>query len=238
MIEEIYGIKYELPEKPKLIEIGNSELDKEEQYFRLTQLPDYLRDVEFDDNGNAIYNEQQEEFIVKEIKRINEGYWFFNYGEPTYITGLHYFYLNYWTLEDGSKPDYREVDRRWFYYQDHCETLNHCFGIVRIKKRREGATSQATCYLVWKSITKKKSFCGIVSKTGKDASDAFIYMVMNGYRSLPVYLKPRAEDEDTKTELVFREKKSRKIKYLFSFYHNFCLKKSILKLKRFQLSIF
>ena len=212
MIEEIYGIKYELPEKPKLIEIGNSELDKEEQYFRLTKLPDYLRDVEFDDNGNAIYNEQQEEFIVKEIKRINEGYWFFNNGEPTYITGLHYFYLNYWTLEDGSKPDYREVDRRWFYYQDHCETLNHCFGIVRIKKRREGATSQATCYLVWKSITKKKSFCGIVSKTGKDASDAFIYMVMNGYRSLPVYLKPRAEDEDTKTELVFREKKSRKIK--------------------------
>jgi CRISPR/Cas system-associated exonuclease Cas4 (RecB family) len=35
-------------------------------------------------------------------------------------------------------------------------------------------------------------------------------MVMNGYRNLPVFFKPRAEDEETKTELVFRKKKDKR----------------------------
>jgi hypothetical protein len=202
-IEQIYGIEYRLPEKPNYI-------SSKKQKFTKTPIPEDFDDLEFDEDGNAIYSDEQIKFITKEGERIKNGYWFYNNGTPTYITGLHYFYLNYWTLEDGNSPDYRDTDRRYFYFQDYCEKLPQCYGIVRIKKRREGATSQATCYLVWKSITQKKQFCGIVSKTGKDASDAFIYMVMNGYRNLPIFLKPRVEDEETKTELVFKKKKDKR----------------------------
>ena len=35
-------------------------------------------------------------------------------------------------------------------------------------------------------------------------------MVMNGYRNLPIFLKPRVEDEETKTELVFKKKKDKR----------------------------
>jgi len=202
-IEQIYGIEYRLPEKPSYI-------SSKKQKFTKTPIPEDFDDLEFDEDGNAIYSDEQIKFITKEGERIKNGYWFYNNGTQTYITGLHYFYLNYWTLEDGNSPDYRDTDRRYFYFQDYCEKLPQCYGIVRIKKRREGATSQATCYLVWKSITQKKQFCGIVSKTGKDASDAFIYMVMNGYRNLPIFLKPRVEDEETKTELVFKKKKDKR----------------------------
>ena len=202
-IEQIYGIEYRLPEKPSYI-------SSKKQKFIKTSIPEDFDELEFDEDGNAIYSDEQIKFITKEGERIKNGYWFYNNGTPTYITGLHYFYLNYWTLEDGNSPDYRDTDRRYFYFQDYCEKLPQCYGIVRIKKRREGATSQATCYLVWKSITQKKQFCGIVSKTGKDASDAFIYMVMNGYRNLPIFLKPRVEDEETKTELVFKKKKDKR----------------------------
>lgn len=204
MIQEhqVYGITYKTPDIPKRISKGNK--------FNRIQIPQAFEELEFDDDGNAVYSDEQAEFIKSEWTKINNGYWFYNNGEPTYITGLHYFYLNYWTLEDGNFPDYRDVDRRYFYYQEYCEKLPQCYGIIRIKKRREGATSQATCYLVWKAITQRKSFCGIVSKTGKDASDAFVYMVMNGYRNLPVFFKPRAEDEETKTELVFRKKKDKR----------------------------
>lgn len=199
---------YKTPEIPK--KIDGIKLHQSEQYFRKKDIPSIFNDLEFDDDGNAVYTDEQIDFIKTEWGKINDGYWFYNNGEPTYITGLHYFYLNYWTLEDGNTPDYRDVDRRYFYFQDHCETLPQCFGIIRIKKRREGATSQATCYLVWKAITQRKSFCGVISKTGKDASDAFVYMVMNGYRNLPVFFKPRAEDEETKTELVFKKKKDKR----------------------------
>lgn len=204
MIQEhqVYGIVYKTPPVP-------DKIDKTKKFVRI-QIPEHFNDLEFDDDGNAVYDEEQSDFIKSEWEKINNGYWFYNNGVPTYLTGLHYFYLNFWTLEDGNYPDYRDVDRRYFYYQNYCENIPQCYGIIRIKKRREGATSQATCYLVWKSITQRKSFCGIVSKTGKDASDAFVYMVMNGYRNLPVFFKPRAEDEETKTELVFRKKKDKR----------------------------
>jgi len=204
--EDIYGISYETPEMPK--EIDGADLPK--QKFHKIQIPLEFEELEFDEDGNAVYTEEQKDFVVQEVQKIKDGYWFYNCGKPTYITGLHYFYLTYWTLEDGNSPDYRDADRRYFYFQDYCEKLTQCYGVIRIKKRREGATSQATCYLVWKAITQKKQFCGIVSKTGKDASDAFIYMVMNGYRNLPIFLKPRVEEEETKTELVFRKKKDKR----------------------------
>jgi len=208
---EIYGITYATPDVPKTCD--GHDLPIKEQYFRRIEIPDIFNELEYDESGNAIYSEEQESFIIKEGEKIGKGYWYMNEGEVTYITGLHYFYLNYWILENGDYPDYREVDRKYFYFQEYCEKLPQCYGIIRIKKRREGATSQATCYLVWKAITQKKSFCGIISKTGKDASDAFVYMVMNGYRNLPVFLKPRVEEDDTKTEIVFRKKKDkRKVK--------------------------
>lgn len=199
---QIYGITYRTPEVPNNFPKGNK--------FQKIVIPEVFEELEFDDDGNAVYGLEQMDFIIQEVSRIKNGYWFINNGVETYITGLHYFYLNYWTLEDGNTPDYRDADRRYFYFQDYCEKLPQCYGIVRIKKRREGATSQATCYLVWKAITQKKQFCGIISKTGKDASDAFIYMVMNGYRNLPIFLKPRVEDEETKTELVFKKKKDKR----------------------------
>lgn len=210
MIQEhnIYGITYKTPEIPKRIDNAKA---KKQKFDKVT-IPDIFEDLEFDEDGVAVYTDEHVSFIKREWDRINNGYWFYNNGEPTYLTGLHYFYLTYWTLEDGNTPDYRDVDRRYFYFQDYCEKIPQCFGVIRIKKRREGATSQATCYLVWKSMTQRKSFCGVVSKTGKDASDAFVYMVMNGYRNLPVFLKPRAEDEETKTELVFRKKKDRRLR--------------------------
>ena len=140
MIQEhqVYGITYKTPDIPKRISKGNK--------FNRIQIPQAFEELEFDDDGNAVYSDEQAEFIKSEWTKINNGYWFYNNGEPTYITGLHYFYLNYWTLEDGNFPDYRDVDRRYFYYQEYCEKLPQCYGIIRIKKRREGATSQATCY--------------------------------------------------------------------------------------------
>lgn len=210
MIQEhqIYGIVYKTPEVPSKSSIDLYKSSK--QKFTRIQIPESFHELEFDEDGSAVYADEHVDFIKREWARINDGYWFYNDGHPTYINGLHYFYLNYWTLEDGNFPDYRDADRRYFYFQEYCEKTPQCFGVIRIKKRREGATSQATCYIVWKAITHRKSFCGIVSKTGKDASDAFVYMVMNGYRNLPVFLKPRAEDDETKTELVFRKKKDKR----------------------------
>jgi hypothetical protein len=209
---EVYGISFETPHIPPKLEIGGYELRKPEQKFRRVELPKSFYNVEFDDDGNGLYNDEQYAFIEQQQYHIEHGYWFYNYGEPTYITGLNYFYLNFWRLENNERPDYRDADRKWFYFQHYCESQKFIDGIIRVKKRREGATSQAACSLVYDAIMQEKAFCGIVSKSGKDAKDAFIYMVANGYKSLPDFLKVRCENENSKTELLFSEHGSKKHK--------------------------
>ena len=204
---EIYGTKIALPEERNVFK--NSSKKDEQKFIRIT-VPDDFSSLEFDTEGIPIYTESQAAFVKDEYEKIRNGYWFYNNGEATYITGLHYFYLNYWTLEDGGKPDYRDADRRWFLFRNHCESLPQCFGIIRIKKRREGATSQEACSLVYKAIMRPKSNCGIVSKTGNpDARDVFQKMIVWGYKNLPVFLKPSIEDETSKTSLVFSPPKKK-----------------------------
>lgn len=154
----------------------------------------------------ADYTPKQLEFIEQQQYHMTHGCWFMNCGEPTYITGLHYFYLNFWVLDTDVYPDFRDADRKWFYFQEWCEKQKHVDGIIRVKKRREGASSQAACSLVYDSIMNTVAFCGIVSKDKDTASQVFNDMVAHGYRNLPEFLKVRCEDEDSKTKLIFRQK--------------------------------
>lgn len=212
-VTSIYGVQCVLPRAPQGKLIDNFPLPKSEQKFKRVEIPSIFDELRFDRDENPIYNEEHTKFINSELDRIfKDGYWFYNFGVPTYITPLHYFYLNYWTLEDGTRPEYRECDRLWFYYLQECEKRPYCYGIIRIKKRREGATSQTACWLYWKAIATQKTRCGIVSKKNSDAYDCFNYMIMAGFRNLPLFIKPRASDPESTTNLHFIKPKSKRSK--------------------------
>lgn len=210
----IYGIDYVLPKEPRKSDIFGFDLPLKKQKFYRLPPPEIFDELKFDEEGDPVYTHEQYAHIEQEFDRINNGYWFYNNVDgkstPTYITGLHYFYLTYWTLEDGNNPEYRDADRRWMYFQDYCEKQPYIDGILRTKKRREGATSQATADLVRTAITRAKANCGIVSKTNGDAGKAFLQMIRPGYLGLPVFLKPRCEDEESKTNLYFVRSKTKK----------------------------
>lgn len=207
--EEIYGTVVTLPEQPddNLIEDWGFKDNPKEQYWRKNELPDYFDEVEYDRDGNALLTTKQREFALREVYRCKNGFWFYNNGEATYITGKHYFYLTWWKLEDDIFPDYRDLDRRYFLFLDHWEKVPWCLGVVIAKMRRRGSTSIATCNLVYESIFYKNSFCGLTSKTQQDAKSAFVNMISFGYRQLPVFLKPKQlNNRDSVSELVFAHK--------------------------------
>jgi hypothetical protein len=206
-IERVYGVEFRTPPNPAISKIHGFNLPRQQQKFVRIDWEKELGEVDFDESGEPVYSEEQLAFIDRELDRIEHGFWFMCNGRQVFMTGLHYFYCTYWFLEDGSQPDYRDADKRYFYFQEYCENLPECQGIIRTKKRREGATSQATADLVRTAITGAKKFCGLVSKTGKDAKTCFLDMVRYGFYNLPIYLKPRVEDEESKTELVFTRKK-------------------------------
>lgn len=206
----VYGIEYTTPEYPQRDTVPNHRALFAEQKWERVTIPDSFNEIEFDDEGNALLTSEQEEFVLGELKRMKEGYWFFNHGVLTYVTGVHYFYLQYYTLEDGNRPDYRDTDRRWFYFLDYCIGKQYIKGIIRIKKRREGASSQAACFLLWSALTQAQSNCGIISKTSKDAKDVYLKMINQAFNCLPAFLQPRVEDAESKTELIFAKPKNRK----------------------------
>ena len=211
MINIIYGIECHLPNAPQLKDIDGSNIPTKKQKFIRIEIPDSFWEVEVDEDDVPSYNEEQIEFIKREFSRCREGYWFMNNGFPTFITGDHYFYLNYWTLESGIFPDYRDADRKWFLFYEEISKDKNILGVIRVKKRREGATSQASCILTKEASNTENTRCGIISKTGGDASDLFANMVVYGFRAMPMFLQPRTDGtEDPKKRLILVKQSKRK----------------------------
>lgn len=204
---DVYGSLVYTPDNPLETLVAGWGKEAHEQIWRRRELPSFFNRIEYDEDGNALLTPEQEQFAREEVVKCKDGYWFFNNGSPTYITGKNYFYLNWWKLEDDIYPEYRDTDRRYFLFLNHWENVLWCLGIFRGKKRREGASSQATSNLVYECIFYTNSNCGLVSKTNTDSRDTFTDMVRHGYNQCPVFLKPRQLNRaDSVTELVFAAK--------------------------------
>lgn len=207
--EEIYGTRVKLREMPTESSILNYGIPKEDQMWRREELPSFFETVQYSKSGDLMLTPQQEAYAQQEVKRCKEGVWVFINGVATYIPKKYYFYLQWWVLEDGTRPEYRDCDRRYFMFLEHWESILWCLGIIRGKKRREGASSQATANLIYECIFYKNSNCGLVSKSRDDSRDTFTEMVSFGYRQLPPFLKPKQlNKEDSVSELVFAQKSS------------------------------
>lgn len=209
---DIYGTLTVIPDLPEgtYVEDWGFADNPKEQYWRRAELPDIFDHVTFDSNKVAQLTEEQEKYANEEVRRCKHGFYFYNNGQLTYITGKHYFYLQWWFLEDEIYPDYRDSDRRYFLFLSHYEKRLWCLGVARGKKRREGASSQACSNIMYELIFYRNSNCGIVSKTEDDSSATFTEMVKHGHEHLPVFLKPRQTNREgsvTKIEFGYMNSK-------------------------------
>lgn len=206
-IIEIYGTKVRLPEIPLDEFIINNGLPIKEQKWIRKELPLFFDKVEYNKKGDLILTEKQEEYASEEVKRCKNGVWYKIGGTNRYLTGKYYFFLQYYTLEDGTAPEFREADRLYFLFYNHWFNIDWCLGNIRIKKRRQGASSQSCSNILYEAIFYKNSNCGLLSKTKDDSKDTFTQMVTSAYRQLPAFLKPKqVNKEDSVTELVFAHK--------------------------------
>lgn len=144
------------------------------------------------------------EDIATEYKRRREGVCFMNNGVKTYITGDHYFYLTYCRFNFGY-PDYRDVDRRFFYAWALAVSMPYCLGLIRAKFRRLGATSHGQAILLNAGSMTEGVNCGIISKNTKSAAKVFRGIV-DIMRRIPEEFVPQLENSDMpKREISFRE---------------------------------
>lgn len=204
-----HGIHSETGEMAE-VEILKRSTNKKEQFWEPQPLPEELDEWKAQEEERQLNNP---DYAHPELLKIKQrewhrrlyGVWYYNNGEPVYLTGQHYFYINYWQLDTGL-PDYRLIDLEYFYFWMYVTFDPKCYGIVEIQKRRNGKSFRASSILYETISRTKKAKGGIQSKTKDDAQDFFQDKLINQFKALPFFFKPTydlAKGDTPKAELSF-----------------------------------
>jgi hypothetical protein len=225
-IIDIQGLKCNLPPDGYVYNIitkqlefrGIYERDKniDEQYWKRIPMPIWYADTmkkwdEFDkkkkDDELEFYDEKLEEFKRQEWDRRLNGFWYMNNGKPTYLTGLHYLYLQWWSIDIGY-PKFRMPDLEKFYFMEYCIQDPLCMGMLEVTKRRFGKSFVAGLFVTEYTTRTKMTNGGIQSKTGSDAKKFFAKTVVNPFRRLPKFFRPEYDMSlgvNPKSEMRFQK---------------------------------
>ena len=203
-IYEIQGLKIAIPEVNECFKRSE---DKKEQYWEKQEYPKELNRIKsvFDwDEYPTDFKEKWFDYIDEEFRKRDEGYWFYNNGIPTYITGSHYMYLQ-WSKIDVGAADFREANRLFFMFWEACKADSRCYGMCYLKNRRSGFSFMSSAELVNQATISSNSRFGILSKTGADAKKMFTDKVVPISVNYPFFFKPIQDGMDRpKTELAYR----------------------------------
>ena len=201
----INGVKVALPAVPK--DVYKRSGKKAEQYWEPFEYPKTLQKIRSIFQWNQTPKEFKTkwvDYIENEFDRREQGFWFYNNGEPTYITGTHYMYLQ-WTKIDVGHPDFREANRIFFIFWEACKADPRCFGMVYLKIRRSGFSFMSSAECVNTATLAKDARVGMLSKTGSDAKKMFTDKVVPISSNYPFFFKPIQDGMDKpKTELAYR----------------------------------
>ena len=181
--------------------------NKEDQYWQKADYPKELNRIKsrFDwEEYPTEFKEEWYDYIDKEFTRREQGYWFYNKGNPTYITGTHYMYLQ-WSKIDVGAADYREANRLFFIFWEACKADTRCYGMCYLKNRRSGFSFMSSAELVNQATISSDARFGILSKSGSDAKKMFTDKVVPISINYPFFFKPIQDGMDRpKTELAYR----------------------------------
>ena len=168
-----------------------NELDKIKSVFEWNQKPEYFKEKYYD-------------YIDEEFKRRDEGFWFYNKGVATYVTGTHYMYLQ-WAKIDVGAAEFRESNRLFFIFWEACKADQRCYGMCYLKNRRSGFSFMASGETVNQATISSDARFGILSKSGGDAKKMFTDKVVPISVNYPFFFKPIQDGMDRpKTELAYR----------------------------------
>jgi hypothetical protein len=204
-IVEIEGLVIALPATPdKCLQRHST---KAEQYWERHELPRELFKIQ----SIFQWNEKPKEFkdrwvdyIEQEFDYREQGAWFMNNGVKTYITGSHYMYLQ-WASIDIGYPDFREANRIYWIFWEACRADPRSFGMIYLKIRRSGFSFMSSSECINVGTLARDARIGILSKTGADAKKMFTDKVVPINSRLPFFFKPVMDGMDKpKTELAFR----------------------------------
>ncbi len=202
---DISGLKIALPATPD--RCFQRHPSKAEQYWEREDLPRELFKIQsifqWNDKPKE-FKDRWVDYIEQEFDKREQGFWFTNNGVKTYITGSHYMYLQ-WSSIDVGYPDFREANRIYWIFWEACRADPRSFGMIYLKIRRSGFSFMSSSECVNIGTLARDARIGILSKTGADAKKMFTDKVVPINSRLPFFFKPIMDGMDKpKTELAYR----------------------------------
>jgi len=200
-IYEIQGLRIGLPKTP-----SNCYSNKEKcwQPFEYPKSLSKIKSIFQWNEMSSDFKDAWVGYIEQEFDRREEGFWFNNNGNPTYITGTHYCYLQ-WTKIDVGHPEFREANRIFFLFWEACKADKRSFGMCYLKIRRSGFSFMGSSETVNTATISKDARIGVLSKTGTDAKKMFTDKIVPISNNYPFFFKPIQDGMDKpKTELSYR----------------------------------
>ena len=206
-VGEIYSIQNLLIALPLAEDVYKCSKKVTEQRWNVLDYPAELKRINtvYEWNQKPIaFKEKHYDYINKEFVRREEGYWYYNKGVPTYITGSHYMYLQ-WTKIDVGHADFRESNRLFYIFWEACKADSRCYGLCYLKNRRSGFSFMASSDTVNQATISRDARFGILSKSGADAKKMFTDKVVPISINYPFFFKPIQDGmERPKTELSYK----------------------------------
>jgi len=204
-VVEIQNLKIALPLQPNKIHKRSNV--KKEQFWEPFEYPKELKKIKTVFQWNeypSTFKETWVDYIENEFERRENGFWFKNNGNPTYITGSHYMYLQ-WTKIDVGLPEFRESNRVFFIFWEACKADDRSYGMCYLKNRRSGFSFMSSAETVAQATITSDARFGILSKSGADAKKMFTDKVVPISTNYPFFFKPIQDGMDKpKTELAYR----------------------------------
>jgi hypothetical protein len=204
-IVNISGLHIALPLAPE--KCLQRHTTKSEQYWEREPMPKDLQRIQSIFQWNEKpkqFKEHWVDYIETQFDCRDQGFWFMNNGVKTYITGSHWMYMQ-WSSIDIGYPDFREANRIFWIYWEAAKADPRCFGMIYLKIRRSGFSFMSSSECVNIGTLARDARVGILSKTGADAKKMFTDKVVPINSRLPFFFKPIMDGMDKpKTELSYR----------------------------------
>ena len=211
-IGEVYEIQNLRIALPAIEDIYKRSDKKLEQYWEVFPRIPELKKIKTIFDWKAYpetFKQNLHGYIDNEFKRREEGFWFYNKGVPTYLTGTHYMYLQ-WSKIDVGQADFREANRLFFIFWEACKADTRCYGMCYLKNRRSGFSFMASGETVNLATISSDARFGVLSKSGADAKKMFTDKIVPISVNYPFFFKPIQDGMDRpKTELAYRVPASR-----------------------------
>jgi hypothetical protein len=189
IVIHMQGIVYTTPPVPQISKIKKSSKKPEDQvWFRDTS---YLA-WEWEDGWMNRAGTEQLKWFEEEIYRIHHGCWVMINGVPTWFNKYCYFFHQWFVLQEGYYPIYKDTSLEYFCFYEDCEEDPVYVGEIGIKGRRVGLSSMSASIKLLIALLESNTISGIVSKTGEDAKEMYLF-VKNGLENLPKFLIPQVK---------------------------------------------